>query len=139
MDRTFIFASHGILAQGIEDAVKLILGDKQNIKTLCAYVDETDLEEQVEEILRANGGPDTIVITDIFGGSVNNAFMQRLDTHEFHLIAGLNLPLVVELMMDTAAVDTRALIEKALGTSKDSICYLNEEVICPLKTADEEF
>ena len=45
------------------------------------------------------------VVTDIFGGSVNNEFIQRQTDGSFTLIAGMNLPLLVEMVTQLDSLD----------------------------------
>ena len=94
-----LLASHGDLADGICSSLKIIMGEQGNIRTLCAYTkEEFDLRSEVWEILNDLSYEDKlIVVTDIFGGSVNNEFMNNLNRNNLYLIAGLNLPLVIEL------------------------------------------
>ena len=46
-----------------------------------------------------------VVVTDIFGGSVNNEFIQRQTTGSFTLITGMNLPLLVEMVTQLDSLD----------------------------------
>ncbi|MDF2790804.1 MAG: hypothetical protein K0S80_3905 [Neobacillus sp.] len=138
--RYLLFASHGRLAEGLLHSVEMITGKQENIWTLTAYVDEqVDLHSQINEVLRKLGKNDElIVVTDIFGGSVNNEFMNLIEDTRIHLIAGLNLPLAIELAtMKDLTKDPLKLIKAALTNSKSSIKYCNAEI--ELVTNDEEF
>lgn len=135
----FLLASHGNLADGMYSSVKIIMGEQSNISTLCAYVKENfDLKKEVSKIINGLSCEDKlIVITDVFGGSVNNEFMTSLKNKNIYLISGLNLPLVIELITNQDNEDIDSLINSALENSKDSICYCNK-VINSVQ-ADEEF
>lgn len=135
----FLLASHGNLADGMYSSVKIIMGEQNNISTLCAYVKENfDLKKEVSKIINGLSSEDKlIVITDVFGGSVNNEFMTNLKNKNIYLISGLNLPLVIELITNQDNEDIDSLINNALENSKDSICYCNK-VINSVQ-ADEEF
>ena len=112
MKRHYIFASHGTFANGLLNSVELILGKQPDIHTLCAYVEEeSDLTQQVEALLaRFPAQDELIVITDIFAGSVNNEFVRFLPRPHFHLLSGLNLPLIIDLLISAAEDDTEKLI-----------------------------
>lgn len=101
MKRHYIFASHGTLASGVLNSVELILGKRSNVWTLCAYVEESvDLSQQVDTLIARIPPEDEIIaLTDIFAGSVNNEFVRYLSRENFHLLAGINLPLVIDLFM----------------------------------------
>lgn len=140
MKRHYIFASHGTFARGLLDSVELILGKQQDIHTLCAYVDENrDLTEQVETLLTSLPAQDEVIaITDIFAGSVNNEFIRYLHRPHFHLIAGLNLPLVIDLLISADEQDSEKLIHEALSSSRESIQYCNQSIASALQ-ADKDF
>lgn len=60
-----------------------------------------------------------IVLTDLFGGSVNNEFLQYINQDHVYLVAGLNLPLLIELVSRLdAEVETTVLIQQVLTDSK---------------------
>jgi len=140
MKRHYIFASHDTLARGLLDSVELILGKQTDISTLCAYVEEQrDLTEQIVEVMQRIPDEDEIVaITDIFAGSVNNEFVRFLQRPRFHLVAGLNLPLVIDLLISGDEPDTRKLIEEALISSRESIQYCNDTISSAMQ-ADKDF
>ncbi|WP_254055891.1 PTS sugar transporter subunit IIA [Klebsiella pneumoniae] len=79
-----------------------------------------------------------IVITDIFAGSVNNEFVRFLSRPHFHLLSGLNLPLIIDLLISAAEDDTEKLITEALTNAKESIQYCNQTIASAM-TMDKDF
>lgn len=143
MERQYIFASHGTLAAGLLHSVELILGKQPNLHVLCAYSSETDKPEdfsqQVDTLLKTfSPQQELIVITDIFAGSVNNEFIRYLQRPHFHLIAGLNLPLVIEMLISPPDWDSKKLINEALANARENIQYCNYTVNNNLIT-DKDF
>ncbi|MDA1477860.1 PTS sugar transporter subunit IIA [Bacillus changyiensis] len=138
--RHFVLASHGKFADGILHSLELIKGKHENIRTINAYTNENeDLQTQMNELLEdLDVNDELVVVTDIFGGSINNEFMNLLDDKRIHVIAGLNLPLVIELVtMSKHEKDVVNLIKTALVNSKRSIQYCN--AILNNEDADEDF
>ncbi|WP_342431041.1 PTS sugar transporter subunit IIA [Neobacillus sp. FSL H8-0543] len=138
--RYLLFASHGRLAEGMLHSVEMITGKQESVWTMGAYLEEkVDIKSQINACLRRLMDEDElIVVTDIFGGSVNNEFMNVLDDKRIHLIAGLNLAMVIELVtMNNREKDTVKLIKSALNNSKSSMRYCNLDLKCD--TDDEEF
>ena len=79
--RKLLLASHGPLAQSMRETVQMFCGEDSRIKVLCAYIDSASMD--VDELIdfwekTREDGDEWIVLTDIYGGSVNNAFMNRL-------------------------------------------------------------
>ncbi|WP_435928974.1 PTS sugar transporter subunit IIA [Dryocola sp. BD613] len=140
MQRHYIFASHGAFASGILNSVELILGKQNNIHTLCAYINEgEDLTEQVNNLVASFPVQDELVVlTDIFAGSVNNEFIRFINRPGFHLIAGLNLPLIVEMLITPQDEETASLIIDALANARESIQYCNQTIDAAL-VADKDF
>ncbi|MCK1986040.1 MULTISPECIES: PTS sugar transporter subunit IIA [unclassified Peribacillus] len=140
--KKLLLASHGYLAQGILNSVHIIMGDVEHVDTLCAYVDKNnDIDELVDQKLKQmkeDSNSEWIVITDIFGGSVNNTFMSKLDEHNFYLISGLNLALLIDLLSNiNINKSTKELIEHSLELSRGTIKYCNE--LRNSKIAEEDF
>ena len=71
-----------------------------------------------------------IVTTDIFGGSVNNEFMKYLTRPNIHLIAGVNLPLLFELIMNLESENTVQMIENAVQNAREQLQYCNPLMQC---------
>lgn len=140
MKRHYIFASHGTFAHGILNSVELILGRQNNIHTLCAYINEgDDLTEQVEQLINVFPAEDElVVITDIFAGSVNNEFIRFIKRPGFHLIAGLNLPLIIEMLIAPQDEALPSLITDSLTNARQSIQYCNQTLDAAL-VADKDF
>ncbi len=123
-----LLASHGDLAYGVYSSLKIIMGEQKNISTLCAYKEEDfDLKKEVSNIFNDLSDEDElIVVTDIFGGSINNEFLNDMGRDNFHLVSGLNLPLLMELVLiqDNCNIDKN--IQNALNNSNQTIKYCNK-------------
>lgn len=136
--RKIILASHGNFATGILSSLELICGKNDNIVTIDAYMTaDYNLNDEISKIMNENKGNELIVVTDIFGGSVNNEFLNYIHTENFYLIAGMNLPLVIELATQLEHTDSiTALIKQALENSIMTIQFCNETI--QNKTEEEE-
>lgn len=101
-----ILASHGELSQGLKQTASMIIGDDGNIFALSAFRDEDEpIKTQVEKLLTEIGGDNIYILTDIFGGSVNNDLLVIQRAHpEIHLLTGMNLPLVISIATQPAEI-----------------------------------
>ncbi|AYV73697.1 PTS sugar transporter subunit IIA [Bacillus circulans] len=139
--RKFLLASHGRFAEGIYDSLCMIMGKQYNVSTICAYVDPTvDLKQQIKAALEHyEENEEVIIITDIFGGSINNEFMNISKQCHIHLISGLNLPLLIELIStQTSENSTEQWLEQTISLSKDAIQYCNNKMNI-LETSGDDF
>ena len=64
--KQFIIASHGKFARGLYDSLSLIMGEQKNVETLCAYIDDNNIEEQIKDTRRLVG--DKKVLLALSGG-----------------------------------------------------------------------
>lgn len=122
--RKLVIASHSTLAQGFKETLEFLTGQKGRVTALCAYVESNeDIDEKVKHLLEEN--EEVIVLTDMAGGSVNQKFFARI-SEKVHVIAGLNLPLAMSILLqlDASELDLPALIEE----SRQQIQYMNEEL-----------
>lgn len=133
--KRLLIATHSTFADGIKNAMELVTGRQDSVSTLCAYTgDISEVETPVREIIDGLGPDEELIIaTDIFGGSVNNEFMKYVTQKNIHLIAGVNLPLLFELVSCLDAADTKKAVEAAVDNSKEQIRYCNLllDQVCP--------
>ncbi|HEX4702542.1 MAG TPA: PTS mannose transporter subunit IIAB [Pseudonocardiaceae bacterium] len=106
-----IFVGHGGYPNGVLDAVEMILGAQPHVAAVSLAPDGSteEVAEQVSSAIGRLGGTGhaALVLADLMGGSPSNAVgLLALRNPELHLVAGLNLPMVLEVLTSTA--DTAA-------------------------------
>ena len=84
--RKHLLISHGRFALGMEDTLKLFLGDDQPFYTIGAYTEGLeDVDAQINRFMETLNDEDELVVCcDIQGGSVNQkmmAFINRPKTY----------------------------------------------------------
>jgi mannose/fructose-specific phosphotransferase system component IIA len=107
-----ILVSHGRLALGMQDTIQFIMGEVPNLTAYAAYVDrnETEYVYGIEAELQQHPEEKFVICTDVLGGSVNTTMIQLLkDYHNVELIAGMNLPLVLQLLAQNDIEDEGSL------------------------------
>lgn len=128
--RKILCISHGLLAQGMFDTANMIVGDYGNLEYYSAYVNgDEDVGEKIEEMIQENKNNELFVVTDIFGGSINNEWMKKIkNRNDIHLIAGMNLAFLIELIVSVAneEIDAEELVRKAMQSATDSFIYCNQ-------------
>lgn len=134
MKKKLLIATHSVFADGIKNAMELVTGEQNSVSTLCAYTnDMTEVETPIKEIIDALcDDEELIVTTDIFGGSVNNEFMKYLSKSNIYLIAGVNLPLLFELIMNLESENTVQIIETAVKNARKQLQYCNPLIQCSI-------
>ena len=121
--RQIVIASHHRFAEGLRSTLEFVLGP-QNIITICAYTDDTPLADEVERIFSSFSRQDEVlVLTDMMQGSVNQELSQRAGEH-VHVIAGVNVPLALELAVESRPL-TAEVIDEAMSRARKQIVYVN--------------
>ena len=129
--RKLLLASHGPLARAMRETLQLFCGEDPRVKVLCAYVDEDtmDVNELIDFWDRSRDPADQwIVITDVYGGSVNNAFMERLGDDSLRLIAGMSLPLVLEVFSKLSTLDDAELAALVSSVRQKAHAYVRCQI-----------
>jgi len=127
--RKFLIVSHGEFAGGMRSALELITGASSAVVVLQAYVEEN---KGVEEELAAlvGDGSEWVVFTDLLGGSITNQVLRTAAelgvTDSVHIVAGMNLPLVIEVVMSDPAAPVKEVLAEAIGMARDQLVYVNE-------------
>lgn len=128
--RKFIIASHHKMAEGIQDTVNFVTGAKDNVYALSAYLANTPIQSEVETLFEEIMDDDEVVIfTDILGGSVNQAFSKYIARPHVHLIAGMNLPIIIALISEPdKGYLTPDQIRDTLNEARNQLTYVNDFV-----------
>ena len=117
------------MARGVVDIIKMLAGEQTQIDYLCGYVDGN---ENIEQAVRAKldaiePNQEIVVFTDLFGGSVNNAVLQAVKGAEgIHVVAGMNLALILGILFAPEEADTQTLIHNSIAEARKGILYCND-------------
>lgn len=121
--RKFVIASHGMLAKGIQSTLELFAGKDLNVTYMAAYVDgEEKIETQIANFFADLADDDqAIIFTDIYGGSVNQKFtLAAQERPNVALIAGFNLPLVIEITVSGDSIKLEDL-KKQIASGREAM------------------
>lgn len=128
--RHYVLASHAYLSKGLASALELIIGRQPNLKYYCAYVDEAGQEHFKDVLLRDLDAlppkDEVIVMTDMFGGSVNNELMELIRRKNTHLVTGVNLALVIGILTGDEEEPAKGLISRMVEEARTAMLYCNE-------------
>ena len=115
-----IIASHHKLADGMGDTLKYLVPSLTDIETISAYLDNEPIDSAVEAALgRCQDTEDVVVFTDLLGGSVNQEFVRQLKPN-VHVIAGMNLPIIMTLLLQLENQPlSEALITQSIEEAKN--------------------
>lgn len=121
--RKIIIASHHRLAQGMADTLNF-LSAYPNVSVLSAYVDEQNIDDQIQTIMQDIHEGEVFIFTDMLGGSVTQKFVPYMNTN-IHLICGMNLPLVLTFALGHEEAYSKQEIQDLIQEAREALLYVN--------------
>ena len=117
-----ILASHGKLAEGMYDSVKMIIG---NVDHLSFYglkegQDNNEIAKAIESFILERREDTYIIVCDLLGGSVSNAVSRLSVLDNAYVINGMNMGLVISLLLENGKLDEER-INELIDESKTGI------------------
>lgn len=117
----FAIATHGNFAKGLQSTLELFIPNEE-IVFLSAYVkEEPPIDEQLECFFASLEVNElAVVFTDLFGGSVNQKVLLASEGKMVQIIAGFNLPVILEVVLNKENL-TAENLSHYLETSKNAM------------------
>lgn len=123
-----IISTHSEMALGVKKTVEYIMGKQDSLYAVPAYTEGAGpFLASIQEIIKNNSEDEIFLLTDIFGGSVNNELNKLVNKFsKIHLITGVNLPMVIQLLLSNEkSAEEQA--HKAIIEAQSGIIYMNEK------------
>lgn len=126
--RRFIVVSHAYMAKGMVSSLEFILGKQEQVSWYCAYVEPGVVykDQLLKEIDGYSGEDEIILMTDLFGGSVNNELSELMNRGNVHLICGINLILLISMVVASTDEDIAEVIRRNIEEAKQGMIYCND-------------
>lgn len=128
-----LVVSHGKLAEGVLDAMTMIIGKQDAVDYLSLGPNdsvESLIANVIEKARALNDGDGVLALTDLFGASPFNACGMATQSCDFpmEIVTGFNLGMVMESIMGRIDRNLDELAAWAKSSSKESIKRLSEEM-----------
>ena len=125
-----LIESHGEFCNGILDSYQMIAGENKNI--VAVSLTDAGIQDFVERLtdqLAKFASDEVLILTDIKGGTpYNEAYKYYLSNEKrVRVVAGMNLPMVIELGLSLSNSSLTALEELAIEQGRKGITGLLEE------------
>lgn len=126
MLRLFL-SSHGHLASGMKSSVEILSGANDRLTVFDAYVNEENVKDVLDHYFETVVKPEdeVILLSDLYGGSVNQVMYLYLNRPHTTLIAGVNLALVLELAVRESV--TKEELQKLVEQSRTMLRIVEPE------------
>ncbi|MCA1020539.1 PTS sugar transporter subunit IIA [Halobacillus litoralis] len=122
---SIVIATHGQLSYGLKNSFEMIIGESQHVYpvSLEEGIDSftSSTEKLIEDLLKEYEG--ILVLTDLKGGTPYNVSLKQSFIHEdkVKVIAGVNLPMVIETSLILESSDLPSLTQKAVEFGQEAI------------------
>ena len=92
--------SHGPFCQGLVETVRMVYGDAQRLEALPLMEGDNPEEyvQKIEALIDKYDG-NVFICVDLFGGTPFNSIMMLAQTRKLYAIAGINVPILIELLV----------------------------------------
>jgi mannose/fructose-specific phosphotransferase system component IIA len=126
--RKFLIATHGAFAKGISSSLDIIIGPMENVFLLQAYLDENKgIEEELTGLLgNVREDDEWVIFSDLLGGSITNQVLQVALRENVHVVAGFNLPVLLEVLLADTNDPIEEVIEQAIIQAREQLVYVNK-------------
>jgi fructoselysine/glucoselysine PTS system EIIA component len=126
--RKFLIASHGTFSSGIKSSLDIIIGQMDNVFVIDAYVDgNKSIEEALKPVLaQVHPEDELVVFSDLMGGSITNQILRYALKENVHVVSGINLPLLIDVLLADTSTPIAEVIESAISNAKDQVVYVNK-------------
>lgn len=115
-------STHGRMASGMRSSVEILTGSSEAMEIYDAYVDDAEmsLQEAVENFLRTAEEEETkLLISDMYGGSVNQVLVQYASVKNVYVITGITLSLLLELLVRCNENFTKQELEAMIAEARE--------------------
>lgn len=125
-----ILVSHGLLAEGMKNAAEMIAGPQEHFLTIGMRpgVSLNRLRSELEAArrqIRCDGG--VLILIDILGGNPANASLD-LALQGTQVICGVNLPMLLEILIQREYLTLRDLTPIAVQAAKEGVINLTQQL-----------
>lgn len=135
-----IIATHGKLAEGLKDCVRVVSGEGDQIKTLSLLRDDNldDFEKKfIELIEQAKDG--AVVFVDMVGGSPYNVALKHLKSFDhYNVVSGVNANMILETLSNQKDAEVSQLSRTASEIGKQAVMEFGTLLASAEDAADEE-
>lgn len=117
-----VILTHGHFGEALVKSAELILGEMKDVYclSLIEEMDPMDYSQKLKGLLE-NAPDNTIILSDLYGGTPCNVSSMFAANKEYIVLSGLNLPMLIEADMARDQVDEINLADRLMNTGSDGI------------------
>jgi mannose/fructose-specific phosphotransferase system component IIA len=117
----YIIAGHNGFGESVASTLKFFKEDLNDLMVFDA--EKPDYQERITETIDELDDS-LIVFTDLMQSHANIVAMKLLEKHNFHLVSGANIAIMLELILSPS--NQSKAIEEVVENGRTQICYMNQ-------------
>lgn len=127
-----LVVTHGNFGNELIKSAEMIVGKQENVESLGLFLEDdfdifkNKVKNKIKELENEEG---VLVLVDMFGGTPSNASFANLNNLNFECVTGLNLPMMLEVLINRNLKTLKELVDIAVDVKKNSIFNLRETVL----------
>ncbi len=127
-----IVVSHGSYAKSLVESSELIMGEQEHVHAFGFFLGENveelreKVEQKIKEIREEDQNKEILILTDMRSGSPFNAVTLLMQNYRFYHIAGVNLPIFLEILGTREFQKGQELKDMAMSIGRDTIVDVNK-------------
>ncbi|QIB27601.1 PTS galactosamine/N-acetylgalactosamine transporter subunit IIA [Caloranaerobacter azorensis] len=133
-----IITGHGEFASGLKSSIELIVGKQENLEAVDFMINDSieDLQRKLKKAIGAvDSGKGIVFFTDILGGSpFNISVLLSKKIKCSDVIAGSNLPAIINILFDRNRLSVEEIKNKALEAGESGIKAFSDQIRSRMKT-----
>lgn len=126
-----IVVTHEEFANGIKKAAEMIVGEQKKFESIGFYNNESMemLYKRIVDTIDRLECTEVIVFTDMLGDTPTNASMMAMFERHCRVVGGINLPMLIECLLNRQYKDIDTLVRESVKNGQDSIKYIDKILI----------
>ena len=119
-----LVVTHGNLGRELIRSGEIIVGQQEQVESLGLFHNDSvsELQQKIKEkYTTLDQGKGVLILTDIFGGSPSNSIAFVLQDQHYACVTGVNLPMMIEAMLNRDESSLEELREKCLQVGREGV------------------
>lgn len=125
-----IVVTHGGFAEGILNSIEMVLGkqEKLDVAAMKEGDDPAQMAERISALIGDNEDG-TLILADLFGGSPCNGAAALLKDPNVELVAGVNLPMLIQVLEARNWMNVKELADEAVQTVMNTTMNVRKHLL----------
>jgi len=119
----YVIIGHGKYPSGTKSTLKFLSGADDKVSVIEENVENNDYQQKIDKLFSENLSESIMIFSDLPSGAASQYAMKKLKVHDFKMITGFNIALLLEIILtDNQGENLESIVKEA----QDQIVYVND-------------